>query len=176
VRALLFDRTGPPEVLRVGDLPEPTPGPGEVRVAVHCAGVQPFDTAVRGGTMNIELQRPQQLGNEFAGVIDQIGRDVAWPVGTEVLGWAPMTALADFVCTPSDAIVAKPEAMPWLVAGCLGASGQTALSALAALEVGAGDTLLVHAAAGGAGSARCRSRVAPAPEWSEPQARPITPT
>jgi NADPH:quinone reductase-like Zn-dependent oxidoreductase len=69
-----------------------------------------------------------------------------------VLGWAAQAAYAEHVVINVDQIVAKPAAMPWAEAGVLSASGQTAATALAALEVGPQDTLLIHAAAGGVGS------------------------
>lgn len=154
MKALVFDRLGPPEVLRITELEAPTPGPGQLRVRVQTAGVQPFDTAVRRGDMPVPVDFPQQLGNEFAGVIDSVGPDVAgtWVVGAEVLGWAPMASIAEYVIADADAVIAKPPDLPWTAAGALGASGQTALTALRILRVSAGDTLLVHAAAGGAGS------------------------
>ncbi|EME99677.1 NADP-dependent oxidoreductase [Streptomyces mobaraensis NBRC 13819 = DSM 40847] len=75
-----------------------------------------------------------------------------FPVGAEVLGWAPMACHAEYVVVPVDQIVAKPAGMPWEVAGAFSASAQTAHTALELLGVGAGDTLLVHAAAGGVGT------------------------
>ena len=69
---------GPPEVLRLEEFPDPVPGPGEVRVRVRAAGVQPVDCAVRQGWFRnggpFEVRPPQILGNEFAGVVDQVGR------------------------------------------------------------------------------------------------------
>jgi NADPH:quinone reductase-like Zn-dependent oxidoreductase len=74
MRAAVFDRFGPPTVLRVAGLPDPVPGPGEVRVRVRAAGVQPFDVAFRRGTLARDRASfPQQLGQEYAGVIDQLG-------------------------------------------------------------------------------------------------------
>ena len=96
---------------------------------------------------------PHQLGNEFAGRIDALGEGVTgWSVGDEVLGWAAMRSLADYVVADADAMAAIPPGMPFQTAGVLGASGQTALTALRELQVGQGETLIVHAAAGGAGS------------------------
>src|SRR5262249_32748878 len=73
-------------------------------------------------------------------------------VGDEVLGWVASSAYADHVLAGADDFVAKPEAMSWAEAGVLSASGQTAATVLADLGVGPGETLLVHAAAGGVGS------------------------
>lgn len=154
MRAAVFHRFGPPEVLQVAHLPVPEPGPGEVRVAVWAAGVQPIDTAVRRGEVPWAPQEfPQTLGNEFAGVVDALGGNVTeWDVGDEVIGWAMLTCYAEYTVASVDRMAAKPATVPWEVAGVLSASGQTADTALKKLGVSAGDTLLVHAAAGGVGT------------------------
>ncbi|WP_216204534.1 NADP-dependent oxidoreductase [Amycolatopsis aidingensis] len=153
MRAVLLDRHGPPEVLTIADLPLPEPGPGQLRVRVHAGGVQPFDTYVRRGLPGFRMDLPHQLGNEFAGVIDRVGPEVrGWSAGDAVLGSAPLRSLAEYVLADATAVVGKPAALPMAAAGALPASGQTALTALRELRVGPGDTLLVHAAAGGAGT------------------------
>jgi enoyl reductase len=94
---------------------------------------------------------PARLGNEGAGVIDAVGPGASgFTVGNEILGPAA-GAYADSVLFQADQIVAKPAIMPWIEAGTLSASGQTAHTALEDLGVGAGDTVLIHAAAGGVG-------------------------
>ena len=154
MKAVVVDRHGPPEILTVASLPTPTPGPGQVRIRVVAGGVQPFDTYVRKGADGFAMSLPHQLGNEFSGVIDEVGTDTdGWSVGDAVLGWASMRSLAEYVIADPGEIVAKPTNMPFTTAGAIGASGQTALTALHDLGIGHGDTLLVHAAAGGAGSA-----------------------
>jgi enoyl reductase len=96
---------------------------------------------------------PQVLGNEFAGVIEEIGPDAgAFEVGDGVIGFTTMRAYAEFVVAGVDGIVPKPQSMPWEEAGVLSAAGQTAHIALSDLKVGEGDTVLVHAAAGGVGT------------------------
>src|SRR5690348_13294788 len=73
MRAVVFDRFGPPDVLRIADLPDPEPGPGEVRVRVRAAGVQPFDIGVRQGRMPwVQVNFPQTSGQEYSGVIDRL--------------------------------------------------------------------------------------------------------
>lgn len=161
--AIVFDAFGPPHVLRPIRLAAPHAGPGEVRVRVKAAGVQPFDTALRAGRMSgsaaaflekyVAVEFPQCLGNEFAGIVDEVGTDVAGVApGDAVIGWSVMNSYAECVVVSADRIVGKPPAMPWDEAGALSASGQTAHTALRALGIGVGDTLLVHAAAGGVGS------------------------
>ena len=153
MRAVVFDHHGPPEVLRVADLPVPGPGPDQIRVRVRAAGVQPFDTGLRQGGTGFPVTFPQQIGNEYAGVVDEVGADVTgFAAGDEVLGWVFLAGLADYVVVDVTAAVTKPSAMPWDVAGSLSASGQSAYTALHELGVGPGQVVLVHAAAGGVGT------------------------
>lgn len=148
-----FDRHGPPEVLRLVATPAPEPAPHQIRVRVVTAGVQPFDTLIRAGATGMSTALPAGIGNEFAGVVDCVGETVTHlRPGDEVIGWAHMTAHAEYVVTGTEAVVAKPSGLPWTEAGAIGASGQTALSALRELDIGPGQTLLVTGAAGGAGS------------------------
>jgi enoyl reductase len=154
-RAVVFDEYGGPEVLRILEFDPPEPEPGQVRVRVRAAGVQPFDALFRSGAAHAWMPAhfPQQLGNEFAGIIDAVGEGVESVTdGDEVLGWASLRSHADHVVAGDHEIVVKPEGMPWPEAGALSASGQTAATALRLLGVSAGDTVLIHAAAGGVGS------------------------
>jgi hypothetical protein len=75
MKAVRFSRFGGPEVLEIVDLPDPHPGPGQVRIAVRAAGVNPSDWKKREGLMDEEL--PQTLGYEAAGVVDEVGEGVA---------------------------------------------------------------------------------------------------
>ncbi|MFH9656836.1 NADP-dependent oxidoreductase [Streptomyces sp. NPDC017248] len=153
--AITFAAYGGPEVLAVSEVEEPVAGPGEVRVRVRAAGVNPVDVKVRRGDFHgmTPASFPQRLGNEFAGVVDQVGADVTGcAVGDEVLGYTAMRAYADVLTVPADSVVPKPAGLPWEVAGALSAAGQTAVNALRELKVTAGETLLVHAAAGGVGT------------------------
>ena len=85
VKAARFSRFGGPEVLEIVDLPDPHPGPGQVRIAVRAAGVNPSDWKKREGLMDPEL--PQTLGYEAAGVVDELGEGVAdVAVGDRVFG------------------------------------------------------------------------------------------
>ncbi|MBU2662782.1 NADP-dependent oxidoreductase [Actinoplanes bogorensis] len=154
MRAAVFDRFGPPEVLHVVHIPDPVPGPGEIRVRVLAAGVQPFDVAVREGTMPwAKVEFPQTIGQEYAGVIDSLGegvRDLA--VGDPVLGSTMLNGSAELVCVPAANVVRKPHNLDFPTAAALVAASQTASGALLELGVGADDVLLVHAAAGSVGT------------------------
>jgi enoyl reductase len=150
-----FDDYGPPEVLRLVEGPDPEPEAGEVRIRVRGAGIQPFDCATRRGDFRAyqPLELPARLGNEAAGVIDAVAADVVdLAAGDEVIAFTTMLGYADTIIVPAVQAVHKPATMPWTEAGVLTASGQTALTALDELGVKEGDTLLIHAAAGGVGS------------------------
>ncbi len=153
--AIVFSEYGPASVLHQIDRPEPHAGPGQVRVRMRAAGVQPFDCAFRRGVLAgfLPATFPQGLGNDFAGVVDQVGDGVVGTsVGDDVLGFCTLAAHAELLVVDAEAVVPRPETLPVEQAGGLSASGQTALNALRDLAVGPGQTLLVHAAAGGVGT------------------------
>lgn len=149
---------GGPEVLQTTTLPVPEPGPGQLRVRVHAAGVQRADARLRAGELQrrpspFPLRFPLLLGNEFAGVVDALGDGCdEFALGEEVLGWAVLSCYAEYVVVSPAQIVSKPPTMPWEEAGALSAAGQAAYYALQSLNIGRGDRLLIHAAAGGVGS------------------------
>lgn len=153
-RAVVFPRFGDADVLEIVEVELPPFGPDRVLVRVRAAGVQPFDARFRAGYFDpyVPAQLPQTLGNEFAGVVEQVGADVTGVApGDEVIGWVWQAAYAERVVVGADEIVPKPEGMPWPEAGALSASGQTAHTALQELGVEKGETVLIHAAAGGVG-------------------------
>src|SRR4029077_15319984 len=81
VKAARFSRVGGPEALEIVDLPDPHPGPGQVRIAVHAAGVNASDWKKRQGLMDPEL--PQTLGHEAAGLVEDAGEGVPGVGGSE---------------------------------------------------------------------------------------------
>jgi NADPH:quinone reductase-like Zn-dependent oxidoreductase len=151
MKAIQFSRFGGPEVLEVVELPDPHPGPGQIRVAVRAAAINPIDWKVRSGMMGGEV--PQTTGREVAGVVDEIGdgvTDVA--VGDEVFGFAAdgagaaeLAVLADYAPVPPSLDFAEAAALPVAV--------ETAVRTLDLLGVGSGSTVLINGAAGGVGSA-----------------------
>ncbi|MEU9018063.1 NADP-dependent oxidoreductase [Actinomadura sp. NPDC048394] len=155
MRVAGFGAPGGPDVLRTMEIATPEAGPGEVRVRVRAAGVQPFDLAVREGWTPPGTPEgfPRVPGNEFAGTVDQVGDGVAgFRPGDEVMGNCRLNAYAEYVVVPAAAVTAKPAGMPWDVAGGFPAAVMTPHIALEEMGVGSGDTLLVHAAAGGVGA------------------------
>lgn len=153
-RKVVFYAYGGPDVLHVVEEEPPRPGVGEIRVRVRAAGVNPVDCRLRRGAFAAPGDTfPQTLGNEFAGVVDEVGPEVVdRAVGDEVMGFTVARAYADYVVVPADQVTPKPAELSWAVAGALSAVGQTAYHALRALRVARGETLLVHAAAGGVGT------------------------
>jgi NADPH:quinone reductase-like Zn-dependent oxidoreductase len=155
MKAAAFETFGPPEVLRLMEFPDPEAGPGQVRVRVKAAGVQPYDVYVRAGgvppTATVTL--PCIPGNEYAGIVDTVGEGVTTGIapGDEVLGFGTLNSYAEYVTINADQVTPKPADMPWEVAGGFTAGAQTADIALSQLDIGTGDVVVVHAAAGAVG-------------------------
>src|SRR5262245_52231165 len=121
-KAVIFNSYGGADVLDLIDVTVALPGPGQVLVRVKAAGVQPFDYLFRSGAAHqwVPARFPQQLGNEFAGVIDAVGEGVKdFAIGDEVLGWAMLVCYAEHVLVSIGQIVVKPAGMPWPEAGVL---------------------------------------------------------
>ncbi|MFC4104206.1 NADP-dependent oxidoreductase [Paenibacillus xanthanilyticus] len=156
MKAAAITAFGGPEVMRLIDAPEPQAGPGQVRVRVKAAGVQHYDCAVRGGwtpAYGLTVRLPQIPGNEFAGIVDQVGEGVtAFAIGSEVLGFNLLNCYAQYVVVGVDQIVDKPTSMTWEEAGGLTGNGQGAHIALQAIGVKPGDTVLINGAAGSLGA------------------------
>ena len=162
VKAARFSRFGGPEVLEIVDLPDPHPGPGQVRIAVRAAGVNPSDWKKREGLMDPEL--PQTMGYEAAGVVDELGEGVAdVAVGDRVFGLsAEGAAQAELAVLSFYAPI--PPSLDFPGAAALPAAIETATRALDQLGVGAGagrgSTLLINGASGSVGSAAVQLAVA----------------
>ena len=148
---------GGPEVLSVTDQPAPDPGPGEARITVRAAGVNPVDYKMYSGNMGADPdQLPLRPGFEAAGVITQTGPGAAGPggplaAGDEVIAYRVAGAYAAELTVPGSALVPKPASLDWAQASGLMLAGVTAWHALAAAGVQAGDTVLIHGGNGGVG-------------------------
>ncbi|RDI66722.1 NADP-dependent oxidoreductase [Nocardia pseudobrasiliensis] len=146
--------------LRVGELPEPRLGPGEVLVRVRAAGVNPVDWKVLAGYLDpmIEGVFPVIPGWDVAGEVVALGPDAPeFAVGDEVMAYARKQVVhagtfAELVAVPAEYLARKPAALNWAQAGGLPLAGMTAQRTLDRLEVGPGDTLVVYNASGGVGS------------------------
>lgn len=154
-RRVSYSQLGGPDVLTISEIPEPHAGQGEVRVRVKFAGINPFDAKAFSGAATATPQKisfPSGNGNDFAGVVDEIGDGVSqWAVGDEVLGGKGFSGQADYVVVPADKLVRKPTALSWEQAGGLDIVGRTAWASVESLSLTAADTVLVSAAAGGVG-------------------------
>lgn len=156
-RAVIYEAFGGPELLEVREVPELHAGPGEVRVRVTAAGLNPMDWLIAAGpeaAAQFGITVPSGFGYDLAGLIDEVGDGATgFAVGDRVFGGALGRAVADYVVigTPADALWPTPEDLSDEVASTLPVAGGTAAAALAAIGLRAGDTVLIGAAAGGVG-------------------------
>ena len=158
-RAVQYRRFGGPEVLEVVEREDPSPGAGQVRLAVRAAGVNPLDWKLRRGLMTSEDAPPEPRvpGFDVAGVVEELGEGVtSVAVGDEVLGSAVGGSYAERALAKADTLVAKPEALDWPTAAAVVTAITTAYRALALVGLGEGDhtgaTLVVDGASGGVGT------------------------
>jgi NADPH:quinone reductase-like Zn-dependent oxidoreductase len=161
MRAVVFEEFGGPEVLQVKDAEEPQAGPGQVRVAVKAAGVNPMDFKIRYGWFDSFMPTvfPAVPGLEVAGVVDQVGEGVTeFAVGDEVAGWSQSGAYAEHALLGVAA--KKPASVSWEEAVAVPVAGETAARVLSELGLKQGETLLLHGAAGGVGSVGVQLAVA----------------
>ena len=146
---------GDAEVLHRVAGPLDDPGPGDVTVEVMTTAINHMDAFLRNGKEQTwsDLPWPRRSGSDFAGVVTATGPGVtSFKVGSEVIGHTRTGAHATHITVPAWALVAKPRNIEWEVAGSLYLAGATALDILDELRIGAGDVLVVSAAAGGVGS------------------------
>ena len=145
------------------ELPTPQIAPNELLVRVHGSSVNPVDGAIAAGMMSgmVDHEFPVVLGRDYSGVVERAGSDVTrYAEGEEVYGFLPAAnptvhdgSWAELIVVPEDASIArKPAGVELAVAGAAPLAGITAMSALDALGVSEGDTVLVVGANGGVGS------------------------
>ncbi|WP_103355086.1 NADP-dependent oxidoreductase [Amycolatopsis sp. CA-128772] len=152
---------GGPEVLDLHEVPAPQAGPGQVRVRVTAAGLNPMDwimTADADTAARFGLRLPAGFGTDYAGVVDQVGAGVTgFAPGDRVFGGALSRAVAGFVVVDAAGETAANEAHPTPdgvddhTAATLAIAGRTASAALAVVTPGPQDTVLIGGAAGGVG-------------------------
>ncbi|KRF37555.1 NADP-dependent oxidoreductase [Nocardioides sp. Soil805] len=154
--------------LEVRDVDAPKTGPGAVLVEVRAAGVNPVDWKVMAGGLDglMDTVFPAIPGWDVAGTVVAVGPDTPdFAVGDEVMAYARKDTVhggtfAEQVAVPAWSVARKPASLTWEQAGGLPLAGGTALRTLDVLEVSEGDTVLVHAAAGGVGSLAVQVAVA----------------
>lgn len=156
MKAMRQETFGGPEVLQLADLPTPEPGISEILVRVHAAGLNPTDWKHRAARRFLG-DPPYVLGWDVSGVVEQVGLGVTlFEPGDEVFGMLPYPhgagSHAECVVGPARAFVRKPADVDHVQAAALPLVSLTAWQSLVdTAGVGAGDRVLVHAAAGGVG-------------------------
>ncbi|MEU4448774.1 NAD(P)-dependent alcohol dehydrogenase [Actinosynnema sp. NPDC050801] len=155
MRAALFDRYGPPEVLYEGVVPDPEAGPGQVVVRVHAASVNGGELMGRSGRLKLLLGRrfPKRVGIDFAG---EVVSGPGFPPGTHVWGGLPrgrFGSAAEYVAVHPDRLAPSPAGLDLVRAAALPGVGTTAITALRdKARLRPGERLLVRGASGGVGS------------------------
>lgn len=154
--AVRFDEYGDVDVLKVVEVEQPVPGPGQVLVKVVAAGINPGEASIRKGLLHAMFPAtfPSGEGSDLAGVVAEVGPEVTrFSAGDEVLGWVDTrSSHAEFVVADDDHLVMRPANVPWGAAGSLFVAGATAYAAVRAVNLVPGDTVVVSGAAGGVGS------------------------
>ena len=162
MRAVVHDRYGPPEVLRLEDVEQPVPREDEVLVRVHATTVNRTDCGLRSAEYVISrfvtgLRRPSNtiLGMELAGEVEAVGAAVTeFEVGDHVFGGKGFGAHAEFVCIQESAPLAHmPDGMTFEEAAAVFDGASLALACLRKAELGKGQSILVYGASGSVGTA-----------------------
>src|SRR3990170_8086806 len=151
-KAIRFDRPGPPDVMYMTDIDLPPPGRNEVRVRHKAIGLNYIDTYHRSGLYPVKL--PSGLGLEAAGVVEEVGQGVTiLKVGDRIAyGNGPIGAYAQARNIPASRVVKIPASIDDQTAAGMMLKGMTVRYLLrATYKVKAGETILLHAAAGGVG-------------------------
>ncbi|MFI6444080.1 NADP-dependent oxidoreductase [Kitasatospora sp. NPDC050543] len=154
-KAVAFSEFGSADVLHAIEIGLPSPGPGQVRIAVRAIGVNPLDSKVRRGAMKemFPVTFPHVPGYEAAGVVEAVGAGVTdVRAGDDVVGPTIGGAYAEHALLDAQRLAVKPASLSWEQAAALPVALETSWRALEALAVPAGGTLLVHGAAGGVGT------------------------
>ena len=159
MKALIYDAYGGLDVMRIAEMPDPEPGPDDVLVDVHAAGINPIDWKVRAGALRsrFELEFPNVAGRDLSGVVVAAGKNVSdLVVGDEVFGTCPPVrwgSHAELIAVSPSVLAKKPAGIAHIEAGSITLVGHTALTALEnTAKVSAGSRVLIHAGAGGVGA------------------------
>lgn len=157
MKAIVVRRFGDPSVLCYEEVADPEPGPGEVRIAVQAAGINPVDVGNRADGTWAGIRLPWVPGYELAGVVDRAGPDAGeLSPGQRVVAMtdfpARAGAYAELAVVAAKHVVALPGPVPFEAAATAPVAGGTALDILERLRLSEGDRLLVVGASGGVGS------------------------
>jgi len=155
MQQIWIPKKGEPEVLELRDAPDPEPLAGEVRVRVHASGINFADILARMGLYPDAPPLPAVVGYEVAGVVDGVGAGVTgFSDGDRVVVFTRFGGYSDVVCAPAVFVAPIPEALDFAGAASIPVNWLTAWLMLVRLgNVRTGDKVLVHACAGGVGTA-----------------------
>ena len=155
MRAIWITRPDGPDALEVRDAADPEPGPGQVRIRVHAAGLNFAEVMAAQGLYPDAPKPPCVVGYEVAGVVDAVGRDAeGLATGTRVLALTHFGGHADVVCVPAGQVLPIPDAMGFAEAAAIPVTYVTAYHMLFRIAgLRPGERVLAHMAAGGVGMA-----------------------
>ena len=155
MRAVVITRHGPPEALQVEERPDPPVGPGEVRIAVKAAGINFADTLARLGLYPGAPKVPCVVGYEVAGEIESVGEGVdSHQIGDRVIAGTRFNGQAELVTVVADQAFPLPEKLSFEEGAAFPVNYATAYAALVIMGgVKERERVLIHAAAGGVGTA-----------------------
>ena len=163
MKAAIYSRYGPPDVVQITDVEKPVPKDNEVLIRVHAASLNPLDWHFMRGTpyavrIVAGLRKPKvtKLGADVAGQVEAIGRNITqFKPGDQVFGICK-GAFAEYACAPESALVMKPDNVTLELATCVPIAGFTALQGLRNKgRVQPGQNVLINGASGGCGYVRC---------------------
>lgn len=155
MKAIRIHEFGGPEVLKYEDIPEPQPGPGEIRIKIIAAGVNPIDWKIRRGYLG-SLPLPTIMGLDVAGTVDIVGKgEASFQPGDEVFAKVAIGkgGYAEYTVAHSKEMARKPKSIGFVESAAIPTAGLAAWQSifdLAGLEKG--QSILVHGAAGGVGT------------------------
>jgi NADPH:quinone reductase len=159
MKAAWYEKQGPAQdVLHVGEMPDPMPAPGEVRIRISASGINPGDVKKREDTFSVGMPFPRVIPHsDGAGTVDQVGEGVpqewlgqrVWCYGAQ--SYRPFGTAAEFTVVPLDRIAPLPAGVSFEQGACLGIPGITAHRAVHVAGPVSGQTVLVQGAAGSVG-------------------------
>ena len=155
MRAIVVREFGSPDVMKLEDVPEPVPGPGQVTIRVHAAGVNPVDTYIRAGAYARKPNLPYTPGTDVGGVVHAVGANVTHVrVGDRVYGHAAIGGYAEVALCEDWQAQPLPQGSSFHQGSAIGVPYATAWRALLMRAQGRpGESVLVHGASGGVGTA-----------------------
>jgi NADPH:quinone reductase-like Zn-dependent oxidoreductase len=154
MRAIVCHQYGSPEDLVLDELPDPTPGPGELVVRVRTAAVNFPDVLLINGKYQLKIPVPFTPGSELAGDVIAVGDSVTYSPGDRVVGTSFVGAFAEQALLPATSVTPIPDGVDYAAAAGFGVTYRTAYHALRSVaQVTQDDWVLVLGAAGGVGLA-----------------------